>query len=317
MAAADGAEVVRRLQDFARQRATSPLAPMDLRAAVQEAVEITRPRWQDEPQRSGRVIAMRTHVDDLPPILGHAPEIRETLTNLIFNAVDAMPEGGTLTVAGSALPDGVTLTLADTGTGMSDDVRQKIFEPFFTTKGVKGTGLGLSVVYGILVRHGGEISVASTPGRGTTITLRFQAAAASTESIPPTVALVPPAPRRLLLIDDEATVRTTLANLLRAAGHSVVEAASGAAGFAALATHPVDLVVTDLGMPEMTGWEVARTVKARHPGVPVVLLTGWGEHATGDGVERAGVDRVLGKPIKVEHLLRTIAECCELSAQNG
>jgi GAF domain-containing protein/CheY-like chemotaxis protein/HAMP domain-containing protein len=316
MAAADGAEVVRRLQDFARQRGTSPLAPMDLSAAVQEALEITRPRWQDEPQRFGRVITMHTDLNGIPPIMGHPPEIREALTNLIFNAVDAMPDGGTLTFAGSVAPDGVTLTLTDTGVGMSEEVRQKIFEPFFTTKGVKGTGLGLSVVYGIMVRHRGEIEVTSAAGKGTTITLRFRIAA-QVPTDARAAASAPVVPRRLLFIDDEAAVRTTLASLLRTAGHSVVEADSGAAGLAALAAQSVDLVLTDLGMPEMTGREVARTVKAQHPRLPVVLLTGWGEHAAGDAVGDAGVDRVLGKPVKLEELLRTIARLSGSPAQDG
>ncbi|MCX5733138.1 MAG: GAF domain-containing protein [candidate division NC10 bacterium] len=306
-AASDGAQVVRRLQDFARQRAASPLAPMDLAQAVHEALEITRPRWQDELQQRGKTIVVHAALAPLPPILGHAPEIREVLTNLIFNAVDAMPDGGRLTLAGAATPTEVTLTLTDTGVGMPEDVRQKIFEPFFTTKGVKGTGLGLAVVYSILERHGGRVAVASAPGQGTTVTLHFQAAVAGIAA----PAAAPPlrsAPRRLLLIDDEPLVRTTLGSLLRAMGHTVTEAASGADGLATLATHPVDCVLTDLGMPEMTGWDVARAVRARHPILPIVLLTGWGEQAPGDVAEMSLVDRVLGKPVRLEDLLDTIAE---------
>jgi signal transduction histidine kinase/ActR/RegA family two-component response regulator len=306
-AASDGAQVVRRLQDFARQRVASPLAPMALAPAVQEALELTRPRWQDELQQRGKTIAIHAALGDLPPILGHAPEIREVLTNLIFNAVDAMPDGGGLTLAGAATPAGVTLTLTDTGVGMPEDVRQKIFEPFFTTKGVKGTGLGLAVVYSILERHGGRVAVASAPGQGTTVTLTFQAAPAGLAA-PAAAPSRRSAPRRLLLIDDEPLVRTTLGSLLRAMGHTVSEAASGADGLATLAAHPVDCVLTDLGMPEMTGWDVARAVRARHPILPIVLLTGWGEQAPGDVAEIPLVDRVLGKPVRLEDLLDTIAE---------
>jgi signal transduction histidine kinase/CheY-like chemotaxis protein/HAMP domain-containing protein len=306
-AATDGADVVRRLQDFARQRVASPLAPMDLAKAVRETLEITRPRWKDEAQRRGRRIEIQESLEGLPAILGHAPEVREALTNLIFNAVDAMPDGGTLSIAGAATADGVILRVADTGIGMPDEVRQRVFEPFFTTKGVRGTGLGLSVVYGIMERHGGRIAIESAPGRGTTIVLRFQEAAPH-EAEPPAAPTLQPTPRRLLLIDDDPMVRTTLANLLRAMGHAVVEAESGPAGLAALQANPVDCILTDLGMPDMTGVEVARHIKAQHPHLPVVLLTGWGEHWAGDAPEPAATDRVLGKPVKLDELLRTIAE---------
>jgi PAS domain S-box-containing protein len=305
-AASDGAQVVRRLQDFARQRTASPLAPMDLAQAVQEALELTRPRWQDELQQRGKTIAIHTALGDLPPILGHAPEIREVLTNLIFNAVDAMPDGGRLTLAGAATSAGVTLTLTDTGVGMSEAVRQKVFEPFFTTKGVKGTGLGLAVVYSILERHGGRVAVASAPGQGTIVTLHFQAAAAGL-AVPAAAPPLRPASRRLLLIDDETTVRTTMGTLLRAVGHEVTEAENGPDGLASLADRLVDLVITDLGMPGMTGWEVAQQVKAAQPHLPVILLTGWGQQAPPPASGQDCVDRVLGKPIRLEALQGAIA----------
>jgi PAS domain S-box-containing protein len=316
-AATDGAQVVRRLQDFARQRASSPLVPLDLRGAVHEALEIARPRWKDGPQRRGVLIRTETALDGLPAILGHAAEIREALTNLIFNAVDAMHEGGTLHIGGRVVSEEagsqtgagwVELLVRDTGVGMTEEVRQRIFDPFFTTKGVQGTGLGLSVVYGIMTRHGGRIDVASDPGQGTTVTLRFQAASTG---VPATTkpAPTPPSPRRLLLIDDDPAVRQTLASLLRAAGHTVIEAVGGAAGLALLAQTPVDCLLTDLGMPEMTGWDVARAAKAHSPALPVVLLTGWDEqHVARDATGQGVVDRVLGKPFRLGELLSVIAD---------
>ena len=307
-AASDGAHVVRRLQDFARQRGSSPLTPLPLDQVVQDALDITAPRWKDEVQQRGRTIHVRVALAALPPILGHAPEIREMLTNLIFNAVDAMPEGGVLTVSGAATPAGVCLHVADTGVGMVEAVRQKIFEPFFTTKGVTGTGLGLSVVYGIMERHGGRVTVASRPGQGTTVTLQFQAAAGPAAGPAPASPAAPRPARRILLIDDEAVVLQTMTELLQAAGQTVLAAASGPAGLAHLSHTRPDLVLTDLGMPEMSGVEVARHVKAAHPHLPVVLLTGWGDTATLPAADRAVVDRVLGKPVLLAALLQVIAE---------
>jgi DNA-binding response OmpR family regulator/signal transduction histidine kinase len=314
-AASDGAQVVRRLQEFGRQQPTNTLLPCDMAPIVHEALELTRPRWQDEAQRQGRDIQVFTALDDLPRILGHPAELREALTNLILNAVDAMPNGGALTLAGHRDPvpptetdrAGVCVTLTDTGIGMSEEVRRHIFDPFYTTKGVRGTGLGLAVVYGIMERHGGHIDVTSTPGQGTTFTLRFQAAPSGAGNAPATNPTQAAAPRRILLIDDEAVVRNTVANLLRAGGHVVVEAESGAAGVADLAVQAADLVITDLGMPEMTGWEVAQRVKAAWPTLPVVLLTGWGQQISDTAPGRECVDRVLGKPIRLEDLQATIA----------
>jgi CheY-like chemotaxis protein len=204
-------------------------------------------------------------------------------------------------------PEGnwIELTVTDTGTGMPAEVQRQIFDPFFTTKGLQGTGLGLSVVYGILARQGGRITVASTPGEGTTFTLWFQGAAHHVAP-PPMAPLRPGRACRLLLVDDDPAVRTTLAALLRAAGHTVTEADGGKAALALLADQPVDLVLTDLGMPDLTGWEVARLVKAQRAQMPVVLLTGWGEQPDVLAEHPGVVDRVLGKPCRLEELLAVI-----------
>ncbi|MFB3816777.1 MAG: GAF domain-containing protein [Candidatus Methylomirabilales bacterium] len=342
-AVSDGAQVVRRLQDFARRRGEGPLGACDLDRLVREALEITRPRWREQPQREGRLIRTEIQLGGLPPVEGNPAEIRELLTNLIFNAVDAMPNGGTLTFAGRRLEEGrsgtpalprsgadaaadgrpgapecrgagapasawVELSVSDTGVGMTEEVRRRAFDPFFTTKGMHGSGLGLSVAYGIMQRHGGQIEVASTPGRGSTLRLRFRPAASAKPDAPaPPPAVAAPA-RRVLLIDDDPTVRETLACLLRAAGQHVLEADGGRAGLARLAAEPVDLVLTDLGMPEVTGWDVAREVKGRRPDLPVIVLTGWGDQAAAEMPRDAGVDRVLTKPVQLAALLGVIGE---------
>jgi CheY-like chemotaxis protein len=294
--------------------------PCDLSALVQEALALTRPRWRDEAQRENRAILVSMAFEDIPPILGEPSEIREALTNLILNAVDAMPTGGTLKITARVAPtpprdDGrsVELGIADSGVGMSAEVRSRIFDPFFTTKGLKGTGLGLAVVYGIMERHGGSIVVASTPGVGTTFTLRFLAGDSAQDGRVGDRKAVASLHARILLIEDDAVVRETIAMLLRAIRHTVVEAATGAAGLADLAKESVDLVISDLGMPEMTGWEVAQRVKALRPQVPVILLTGWGQQMSGVSLE--AVDQVLSKPIRLEDLQNAIAQL--LAARGG
>ena len=319
VSATDGAHVVRRLQDFARQQPGWPLAPVHLEAAVREALDITRSRWKGEAQLRGTVIHVEVSLADLPPVMGHAAEIREVLTNLIFNAVDAMAEGGTLTIAAREATEAagqgseaghryVELTLQDTGVGMSEGVRQRVFDPFFTTKGVKGTGLGLSAAYGIMQRLGGQIEVVSTPGRGTTFTLRFLTATEGTASASEPAAVRAVSPRRILLIDDDPSVRFTLAELLQEAGHAVTVAEGGAEALAALRQRSADILLTDLGMPEMSGWEVARAVKAAVPDLPVILLTGWGEEPASQREHPGVVDRILGKPVRLNDLLAAIRD---------
>ena len=334
VAATDGAQVVRRLQGFARQQPAGALAPCDLARAVAEALEITRPHWRDDAQRQGRPIEIKTALDGLPPVLGRVSEIREALTNLILNAVDAMPEGGTLRFAGRVIEPTrgqsvassmgeidqatqlVELTVTDTGVGMPDDVRHQAFEPFFTTKGGRGTGLGLSMVYGIMERHGGEIEAASTPGHGTTFTLRFQTVP---EHLPTEPARLPDRrpSRRVLVIDDDPRVRRTLVSLLRAAGHQITEAASGGEGLARFAEESAELVLTDLSMPEVNGWDVAAAVKARVPTCPVVLLTGWADQHTEETAGPGLVDRVLHKPVRLQELLQVIAELTPVKKAGG
>ncbi|MFB3816259.1 MAG: PAS domain S-box protein [Candidatus Methylomirabilales bacterium] len=304
-AAADGAHVVRRLQDFARQRTTVPLAPVGLDAVAAEALQLTRPRWKDEPERRGTAIQVRTALTDLPAVLGCAPEIREALINVILNAVDAMPNGGALTLRGGQRDGWVEVQVSDTGTGMPEEVRRRVFDPFYTTKGGQGTGLGLSVVHGIMERHGGRIEVASAPGQGTRFTLCFRPAPAGTPDAPRHPRRGS-RPRRILLVDDDAGVRETLAALLQTVGHTVIEAESGAAGLQRIREEPVDLVITDLGMPGMNGYDVARAVKAEHPEVGVILITGWGEQTTADPTISGLVDRVIGKPLSLQTLLTAI-----------
>jgi CheY-like chemotaxis protein len=189
---------------------------------------------------------------------------------------------------------------------MSDSVRRRIFEPFFSTKGPSGTGLGLAMVYGIVSRHGGEILVSSTEGAGSTFTIRLPAgrvtpARGPRESLPGAESV------RVLVIDDEPFVRETLGDILRQQHHDVVVADDGASGLARFREGTFDLVMTDLAMPGMSGWQVAQAVKAARPKVPVVLVTGWGVEVQADELHTHGVDRVMTKPFRFEDVQEVVA----------
>lgn len=324
----DVAATVARMREFYRQRdAQASLRPVDANLLLQQVMDLTRARWSDMPQQRGIVIRMRTDFQDgLPAFPGIDNEIREALTNLIFNAVDAMPDGGTMTLRSSCPPAApgatrlVHIEVSDTGAGMDEETRRRCLEPFFTTKGERGTGLGLAMVYGIIERHGAHIEIDTAPGRGSTFRLGFPLPA---DAIETGLAPLPPALRagqRILVVDDDPLVLRALRSALEGDGHTVAAADGGQAGIDLfLAAHrrgePFALVITDLGMPYVDGRKVAGAIKAVAPAIPIILLTGWGQRLASEGELPAHVDRVLGKPPKLAELRVALASC--LCAQEG
>jgi signal transduction histidine kinase len=267
------AQVIRAVQGFSRVQPVAQAVPVDVNHLVTDALELTRPRWGDEAGREGIAIEARCEGGPVPPVAGDPASLRDVVVNLLLNAADALPAGGRITVRTWAAGDRVHCAVTDTGVGMSEEVRQRALEPFFTTKGPQSRGLGLSVIHGVVTRHGGTLAIESAPGEGTTVTVSLPVA-------PETAAPPAPAaagPRRILVIDDEAEVRETLAELLAAQGHHVSQAASGTEGVALFSAGRHDLVFTDLGMPGMTGCQVAEAIRAVSPGTPVAVVTGWGD----------------------------------------
>jgi signal transduction histidine kinase/CheY-like chemotaxis protein len=318
----DIAHTVTRLGDFARPNAPGPVKSLvDLNTLIPQVLALTEARWRDMPQQRGVVIHVRTDLlAGLPPLLGVASEIREALTNLIFNAVDAMPGGGQLTLAttvsGGDSPAHVLLEVIDSGIGMDDESKRRCLEPFFTTKGERGSGLGLAMVYGIAQRHGAIVEVDSVLGVGTTIRLDFPAASAEEVASGPTISKEEPRPTavlRLLLVDDDPLLLASLTDILCAEGHTVTAAPDGEGGqaafLAALAQNKAfDAVITDLGMPLIDGRMVAAAVKSASPSTPVILLTGWGQNFIDDLPKH--VDCVVSKPPKLTHLRAALLRFC-------
>jgi signal transduction histidine kinase/DNA-binding response OmpR family regulator len=308
----DVASTVARMREFYRPReAELVLASVKCNSLIEQVVNLTRARWSDLAQRRGVYVQLRTELaEDLPPIMGAESEIRDALTNLVFNAVDAMPEGGTLTLRTRLVLSGsngdaarhVHIEVADTGTGMDEETRRRCLEPFYTTKGERGTGLGLAMVYGMVKRHSAGLEIESAVGRGTTVRLSFAAAgqivmagADAHTTHGPVRGL------RILLVDDDPTLIKSLRDILEQDGHLVQVADGGQKGIDSFtAAHQqaqaFSIVITDLGMPYVDGRAVAAAVKKASPATPVVLLTGWGKRLIADGEIPFGVDRVLAKP---------------------
>ena len=310
--AEDGAKTVKRIQDFARQRRDQDFVRIDVDQLMLEVAEITRPRWKDHAEAANVHIKLVRQIGSNAAIMGDAGELREVLVNMVFNAVDAMPDGGTLTLSTQDGGEEVVLKVADTGTGMGEDVRSRIFDPFFTTKGKAGMGLGLSVSYGIIRRHEGRVEVESEVGRGTTFRMTFPVVGESdTQRINDSGPLLPAradGTLRILVVDDEDYVRELLADILEREGCEVSLAGEGREALRLFDSAEYDAVFTDVGLPGMSGWEVARAVRERDSAVALAVITGWGDTVTPEEQSEAQADWIVPKPFTVERIASLVGE---------
>ncbi len=313
MAAKDGAETVRRIQEFSRRREDDKQFELiNLNEVIEHALDFTRVKWRDDAESKGIKISVRKELSPLPLTAGSGSELREVVTNLINNGVDAMPRGGNLTLSTFREYDHICLKVKDTGVGIPKNLRERIFDPFFTTKGVQSTGLGMSVSYGIVCRHRGTITVDSFEGEGTSFTIKLPAAEeAGEEEKMGGGGSVQEGLRRasILVFEDEEPVRELLSSILTMDGHEVVFAADGKQGMEIFKKREFDLVFTDLGMPGMSGWEVAQNIKSINGKVPVILMSGWDVEPGGKSeAKNNGVDFFVNKPFEVSHILKLVQD---------
>ena len=321
----DVAQTVGRMREFYRPRESElQLADVALNPLVQQVIDLTRARWNDLAQQRGVMIELKPDLAvDLISIRGAENEIRDALTNLIFNAVDALPNGGVIEIrtrvgtmkgAHGSIEPCVTLEVADNGVGMEEETRRRCLEPFFTTKGERGTGLGLAMVYGMAKRHSAGLDIDSKVGKGTTVRLTFLAGPPSTSATSRNPSpLFNSRSLRVLLVDDDPALIDSLRSTLTDEGHKVTAAGGGQAGIDAFreaqqAGKPFDIVLTDLGMPYVDGRQVVASIRAMSPGTPIILLTGWGQRTAGESEHTLQVDRLLGKPPRVRELRTALAE---------
>jgi signal transduction histidine kinase/CheY-like chemotaxis protein len=308
--ALEASATVRRLQDFVSRQPEVAFGPVGLPAVIQEALDLTAPRWRDDAERRGVVITVTQDMEALPPVEGIAFELRDALVRLILNAVQAMHEGGTLGIRAASEESGwIVVEVRDTGIGMTEEHSRLVANRALEKAPAGRGGRGLSEVAEIIERHGGSMSIESEPGRGTVVRLRLHAS--RFQIIPPAAGVVeavhPEQASRILLVDDDPRLLTVLSDTLESYGHAVTTAAKGEEAVEVFDPSLHDVVITDLGMPRMNGWEVAERIKGKSPETPVFLLTGWGESvAAHEGSQY--VDRVVAKPVSAEALVEQLAE---------
>ena len=308
-AAQDATHVVSRLRDFYRPADADELrAPLEVNTFCEQAIAFTTPKWKVKARAMGVTINVVTDFTDVPKVLGSGPELRESLTNLIFNAVDAMPQGGTITVSTRADGDNVRIGVTDTGTGMTADEKARCLEPFFTTKGERGTGLGLAVVYGIIQRHGGTIEIESEKGKGTTFSFVLPATALEAVEAGESAQQSVDRSLNVLVVDDQEIICELIAAHLSSDGHQPVISSDSTAALQRFEMGRFDLLITDQSMPGLSGEQLATSVKKFKPETKVIMLTGFGDDIMASGGLPQGVDRVLSKPVSCDDLRRAIFE---------
>jgi len=315
--AEDGAKTVKRIQDFARQRRDYDFEPVCIDQILLDVSEITKPRWKDRAEASNVHIGLDLQIRSKAKVMGDESELREVLVNMVLNAVDAMPEGGQLTLAAEDVEDAVVISVGDTGTGMAPEVKSRIFDPFFTTKGKAGMGLGLAVSFGIIRRHEGSVEIESEVGAGTKFKISLPKAQVSVDSILPE----PERPKllheklntiasrtfdhnqpKILVVDDEESIRELLRDVLESEGCRVYLAPGGREALGLFEAHQFDAIFTDVGMPGMSGWELAHAIRKHSETIPIAVITGWGEAVGSNEQKEARVDWVIAKPFTAQRI---------------
>jgi signal transduction histidine kinase len=306
-ASMEGAEIVERLLTFTRSKSlNSDYATVVINQLVEDAIKMTEPIWRAKAQHKGINITIHQHLSpENLKVHGNEGALKEVLVNIIFNAIDAMPNGGGIDISTYREVSRVCVCISDSGTGISEEDKRRIFDPFFTTKDPPNTGLGMSLAFGIVNSHNGSIEVKSWPGKGTTFMISLPLSNRADQTCPPPEkSSVQGKPCRVLVIDDEEAIVDFICEALEALGHYATGANSGQAGIEIHSSGDYDLVITDLAMPGMSGWEVLAKVRDSSPGVKVGLMSGW--DLSEDELSQKGVDFMLRKPFSIKHISATL-----------
>ena len=314
-AAVDSANIIKRLQKFTKTNSEdTPFQPVKFNDLAREAIEISTPMWKDGPHAKGISIEI---VDALTEeefiILGNDTDLREAIINMIFNSVYAMPQGGKIHLAMYTKDESIYLEISDNGIGMTEETKRRIFDPFFTTKGANHSGLGMSMLYGTIKRHNGSIDIKTKPGEGTMFTIVLpkgkEEIDKEDEKLDPVVEI---RESNIMIIDDEPEIGVLLSEILSNQGHQTCVFDNGIGGIEAFKKGSYEILITDLGMPGVSGWEVINTARQIKPGVVIGIVTGW--DISEEEAKQKGVDFIINKPFRADYVLQVVTNAVESKA---
>ena len=305
------AKTIKRLQKYARTKNDELLfQTFKLNDLVREAIEIATPMWKDGSHAKGLSVDI---TEDELIILGDGTDLREAIINMIFNSVDAMPQGGKIHIATYTKNESIYLELSDNGTGMTEETKNRIFDPFFTTKGIDHSGLGMSMLYGTIKRHNGSIDIKTALGEGTTFTIALPKAKEKIEKgVIPQGSVVVTKKANILIIDDEPEIGAVLSEILSKQGHQTSVFHSGKGGIEAFKGGGYEVLITDLGMPDVSGWDVIDIARQIEPDVISGVVTGW--DISEEEAKQKGVDFLITKPFESNQVARAVANAVELKS---
>ncbi len=303
-----GADIVRRILGFSRVEEKGELEFVNLKQTIEEAIQLTEPRWKNEAEAKGKKIEIMKELEEDLIVKGNVSEFREVIVNLILNSIDALEKGGFIYIRFSSTHNKVIIEIKDNGIGISPQDLERVFDPFFTTKGVSGTGLGLSFVYGVVRKYKGRITIKSELQKGTSITIYLPKAKKIVEEKEEWKRKEEKPSLKILVIEDEEHVRDLIEEILKINGHKVCLARSGYEGISKFEKDDFDLVMTDLGMPGLSGWEVAERIRKKNKNIKIGFITGWNIRGEVDKLRKLGINFVITKPFKVEDIVSVITK---------
>ncbi len=315
-ATSDASARVQLLQRFSgKKQSATRYSRVKLNKVVSDVIVQSRPLWKDKQEEKGIEIIIKKKIRDIPDVLGNDGELRSVIYNLIKNSIEAMPDGGTIYFETGTADTGVFIRITDTGIGMTDDVKSRVFQPFFTTKGFEiGRGLGMSGAYSIIKEHNGDLKIIqSAPGQGTTIEVLLPFNNFTEENNEQENVKEFEGTANILWVDDEPMIQEIASELIEALGHKCKSVSSGIEALELMETENFDLIITDIGMPRMSGWQLADKINEKYNGkMKVAALTGWGNQFDEDEKTSHNVDFILTKPIKINELKSLIDKAMQL-----
>jgi len=305
--AIEGAETVRHIQEFATRTKYKKVEPLDLDEMVRSCIEHPRAMWREEADLHSISVVAESEFD-LAMVEGCRGDLLSALDQLIMNAVEHAPEGSTVKVTLTEQSKGFRIAVKDKGQGVPEELASRVFFPFFSTKSQRGSGLGLSIVYGVVVRHGGRTGFEPNADGGATFFMDLDYPDTPEDRETTRRKRRKSGSLKVLVVDDDLQIREVLTDMLTIGGHKPVACEDGFKALQALEKDDFDLIITDLGMPGMSGLDLAGIVHENYPEIPIAMITGWGTQLSPDEVALKGIKSLLAKPFHLKDIRGLVSE---------
>ena len=306
----DGAKIIQKIQDFSRRSEEKTTSQIDVNEMLKMVVEMTQFKWLAQKRMQGIHIDFELNLEQVPAIRAISSELRLAFTNIIINAIESFNKSGKIYITTKTLEEQwVIISIRDEGKGMDQETVKRVFEPFYSTKGTAGNGLGLAQVYGIISRSNGAVEISSEPDVGTQVTIRLPVSRGTGDkeehaSLPEEDKYYE---KRILVVEDELTIREIYEGILSPQGYSLVMTETAEEGLEHFSNEEFDLIICDLGLPGMNGWEFVHKVRLQNKDIPIIVITGWATDDHKKKLNELKIQKILPKPVSVSDLKKNVS----------